>query len=872
MAPLAPRSSHSRGDGALGALVASDDSLREVSAYQPVLDSAGSAEPSEDADSVKRSENCRWICALAFAVTVLSVLGYVAFAAWQMVEEDTPEVKDHMLQPAHQASSHRHHLKFPPSAPHPTVPYVRGAPGDEIDCEALPRAHQTSMTEIPRNSMGRMDATAKVEDCSNSSEDCSDTRCCAADGYSCYRKHQTYAGCRKTGTCVTGHPYTLDPPELRTPWSCEDLAHLSQVQVRRDQEELAPKRKALVMSPLVNLTSNEREWCCHHKNIGCPTFSTVVEPTIIETEAMLACNRATVQIFAGATTDRVYLGTNADGTAIDLVSAAGSNRIWTLHPMGDLGYVRVANDRVTHDRVWLSANSAGTTTDLSSEADFNQSWDFKKGSGDWWNIIWRGERGPKYLSAASDGSNTSLVDADSSDGLQRWSVSCPRPVQNVYKDLLMEYGYGSCADGDGNNYDSWWATDLSRGSCQFFCDDYEECVGYDFDVEASADRHNVCELRFGNGSMPHNTHEAFAGRWDEGFGVGDVKGVQADGSTRVCYKKMPQVEEGQILVEEGHDTETTAEPSGGNRSAGVEVSETTANATIQSIPDDSSLFCFTLFTAYEEELLVAALRSSAGIFACEGSAVYSNTSRTIRDPDSEQIVEAKIVNVDLSCTYGTVWLPEGTYFQTAFNTPVFIAVWSQVVADGDFRNFGWTVKADGDTVFFPDRLRLLISDNHYSTRGANGRGVFFNNCKLGLHGPIEVLSSMALEEWDANHSRCEEPPEEDVYLQQCMVKLEVEQVDRTDLLAEKGCYRGDWFQNPNWNHCDTGEISFHPFKQEREWLGCFERATAAERVRLLLRMPKSHANSGQSLFDKVAGTVGLVAKAEKADGSTLMLA
>jgi len=55
-------------------------------------------------------------------------------------------------------------------------------------------------------------------DCSEDGEDCSTKGCCTDASKSCFRKDETWAGC--LASCQPGK-HQEDPPEYRTPWSCE---------------------------------------------------------------------------------------------------------------------------------------------------------------------------------------------------------------------------------------------------------------------------------------------------------------------------------------------------------------------------------------------------------------------------------------------------------------------------------------------------------------------------------------------------------------------------------------------------------------------------------------------------------------------------
>jgi len=66
--------------------------------------------------------------------------------------------------------------------------------------------------------------TVEARVCAHSHEDCSHSGCCNDPGMTCYKKNNFWAGCRPS--CVPGI-HALDPPEHRTPWSCEaiDVSH-----------------------------------------------------------------------------------------------------------------------------------------------------------------------------------------------------------------------------------------------------------------------------------------------------------------------------------------------------------------------------------------------------------------------------------------------------------------------------------------------------------------------------------------------------------------------------------------------------------------------------------------------------------------------
>merc|ERR1712217_700930 len=70
--------------------------------------------------------------------------------------------------------------------------------------------------------------------------------------------------------------------------------------------------------------------------------------------------------------------------------------------------------------------------------------------------------------------------------------------------------------------------------------------------------------------------------------------------------------------------------------------------------------------------------------------------------------------------------------------------------------------------------------------------MYINNCRFGLHGPIEVLSRRAVARYVAGLPRCasllQHPWGEDKYMDKCMIKLGVPRVNEFQLLNETACH------------------------------------------------------------------------------------
>lgn len=233
---------------------------------------------------------------------------------------------------------------------------------------------------------------------------------------------------------------------------------------------------------------------------------------------------------------------------------------------------------------------------------------------------------------------------------------------------------------------------------------------------------------------------------------------------------------------------------------------------------EKSLYCWALMqpSGYERGLLALQFRRRASIFACDEYRAYSN--RVIVVADS---LQTGVVRHNLTATYG------GKYY-TALNTMIFAAVWRKVIEDGRYKSHDWTVKVDPDTVFLPERLRLALQ----SISDA-GTGVYLNNCKYGLHGPLEAFSRIAVSVWAHNSSQCFHAHRgwvdhwgEDYFIDQCLRKLlSVRRVDEYSILEEDHC-------DPpkGWRDCrNVSRAAFHPFKKVEDYERCLNNTLEEEK-------------------------------------------
>lgn len=234
-----------------------------------------------------------------------------------------------------------------------------------------------------------------------------------------------------------------------------------------------------------------------------------------------------------------------------------------------------------------------------------------------------------------------------------------------------------------------------------------------------------------------------------------------------------------------------------------------------------SIYCFALMqpTGYELGLTTMQFEQGVSIFSCDEYALYSNKVLEVVPG-----VFTHQVDSDLKCEYGGE-------FMTALNTPIFFAVWDKVVEDGRFKLHEWTVKADPDCVFFPSRLRIILEA--YSPPPSSG--AYFNNCKFGMHGPLEIFSAKAVEVWGSGKSQCSDYFNnlcsgdclwgEDMFVDQCLQRVfKMARWDDWGILVEDHC-------DPpkGWESCeDRSKVSFHPFKTQSSYLQCLRGSGALE--------------------------------------------
>jgi len=281
---------------------------------------------------------------------------------------------------------------------------------------------------------------------------------------------------------------------------------------------------------------------------------------------------------------------------------------------------------------------------------------------------------------------------------------------------------------------------------------------------------------------------------------------------------------------------------------------------------------------YEPGLLAAQHKRNVGIFACDSFAVFSNSS-TILTTGKPTPVNVSLMHGSLAVAFGGRW---GTAMNTGVFNRLWTEVvrigtyrrydWT-VKVDPDAVFFAErlrnllqrrapmnTVKIQGPVPktlkcascklkgrtheSCSERVRKYQSRNHTCAEALHKAArpppddcgcicddfvcdvpeetaMYLNNCKWGLHGPIEVFSRRAVASYLAGLPQCIEmlkrPWGEDKFIDKCMQELNVARVNEYDLLSETACG-----EEPA--PCETADVAFHPFKSLKSYFSCAENA------------------------------------------------
>lgn len=205
-----------------------------------------------------------------------------------------------------------------------------------------------------------------------------------------------------------------------------------------------------------------------------------------------------------------------------------------------------------------------------------------------------------------------------------------------------------------------------------------------------------------------------------------------------------------------------------------------------------TLFCFAVACSDQERAVLALQKErSTGIFNCE---------------------DWKTIDGRTMSSMG------GGLTGSWTNVDTFMAAWKSVDGDSRWRDHEWTVKADPDTVWVPQRLRDWLE-----LQGDPGSGAFVNNCMGvddGFYGALEVISSGAMAVYLREIDNCWNEMQdrkgdmgEDLFAQWCMQGKGLQGWDFGELICNEDC-------GCDPRPCDTGRIAYHPFKGAEDHGNC----------------------------------------------------
>lgn len=242
-----------------------------------------------------------------------------------------------------------------------------------------------------------------------------------------------------------------------------------------------------------------------------------------------------------------------------------------------------------------------------------------------------------------------------------------------------------------------------------------------------------------------------------------------------------------------------------------------------------SLFCFAMMLPFggEVKLLRMQYENQVGIFQCDRHRIFSNVTMSVSTPEVGRPGETT------TALPGSLVCHPGGLYMTALNTEIFVRVWKGVIEDRSYLETDWTVKVDPDAVFLPSRLRAHVDRYVRAQKTTAAHPVYLNNCKDGLHGPLEVISRGGMSAFAAGMEYCEKELRheyklygEDVFLRHCMLILGIERFDDLALLYETAC---DPFPHDPMP-CTPVKVAFHPLKSPDKYMECLLQAEAKDKA------------------------------------------
>lgn len=262
-----------------------------------------------------------------------------------------------------------------------------------------------------------------------------------------------------------------------------------------------------------------------------------------------------------------------------------------------------------------------------------------------------------------------------------------------------------------------------------------------------------------------------------------------------------------------------------------------------SVPADgapgTSLYCFSVYSkdtgsqkpSHELELFTKQKEFGVSIFGCEQWDVFSDVEVPIGDYNTLQVFDTRGEWHRLKRKVSGTWV----------NWGIFVSIWERIRNEGKGQNTLWTVKADADAVFIPQRLRQYITDRNLID---SSHGLYLENCRnvqYGYFGNLEVISKNGvavllkhLDECHQSFGTCADtgcdwkwgPWGEDVFVQRCMDHHYVDKVEAFDLTRDGACEADrpeGQKKNKKWRSPDCSAetaASIHPFKKVKPYFKC----------------------------------------------------
>jgi len=236
-----------------------------------------------------------------------------------------------------------------------------------------------------------------------------------------------------------------------------------------------------------------------------------------------------------------------------------------------------------------------------------------------------------------------------------------------------------------------------------------------------------------------------------------------------------------------------------------------------------SLFCFALVRPVQGDLLLAKQQHGlgAGIFACNSFTLFSNMSIGI-NPGAPKLFQTTPISGSLEC-------PRAGPHNSPLNAEIFMRVWKRVFDEGKYEEHDWTVKVDIDSVFLARGIRKHVTNYMELHAASPDERVYFNNCKAGLHGALEIISRGGMWFLKVGLDACARTLKngynhygygESVFFRNCMALLVIKKVDDFGLLTDPDCEPFPARPRP----CVSGKVAFHPLRTVEEYAVCLQQA------------------------------------------------